>query len=223
MIKSDLVQLASKYNKLFAEYPKTKNILNDARKDLLSNKNTTESTVKCIKCIVCDLTLKTDSGLKVHTDLTHRNVSGNQGNVEYSHFPEKFSDLTLMKKHNKRKHRVPCKQFPKTLKEKLPLSRRVAGRPRPLVPTRPHMAREYREELRRKRRRPATGHDHGHLPAAAKEHPAAIRVRGKSHDFEEVEGLPRRGPKEDDGKERLRAHLLTRARAQPGRIARGNP
>ena len=51
MIKSDLVQLASKYNKLFAEYPKTKNILNDARKDLLSNKNTTESTVKCINAL----------------------------------------------------------------------------------------------------------------------------------------------------------------------------
>ena len=70
----------------------------------MSNKNTTESIVKCIKCIVCDLTLKTDSGLKVHTDLMHRNVSGNQGKVECSHCLEKFSDLTLMKKHNKREH-----------------------------------------------------------------------------------------------------------------------
>ena len=112
LIKSDLVQLASKYNKLLAEYTKTKNLLNVARKDLLSNKNTTESTVKSLKCIVCDLTLKTDSGLKVHTDLTHRNVSGSQGKVECSHCLEKFSDLTLMKKHNKREHRFPCKQCP---------------------------------------------------------------------------------------------------------------
>ena len=122
LIKSDLVQLASKYNKLLAEYLKTKIILNVARKDFLSNKNTTESTVKCIKCNVCDLTLKTDSGLKVHTDLTHRNVSGSQGKVECSHCHEKFSDLTLMKKHNKREHRFPCKQCPKTFKEKLTLN-----------------------------------------------------------------------------------------------------
>ena len=122
MIKSNLVHLASKYNKLLAEYLKTKNLLNVARKDLLSNKNTTESTVKCIKCIVCDLTLKTDSGLKVHTDIKHRDVSGNQGKVECSHCPEKFSDKTLMNKHNKREHRFPCKQCPKTFKEKLTLN-----------------------------------------------------------------------------------------------------
>ena len=122
LIKSDLVQLASKYHKLLAEYTKTKNLLNVARKELLSNKNTKESTVKCIKGNVCDLTLKTDSGLKVHTDPTHRNVSGSQGKVECSHCLEKFSDLTLMKKHNKREHRFPCKQCPKTFKEKLTLN-----------------------------------------------------------------------------------------------------
>ena len=66
--------------------------------------------------------IQTDSGLKVHTDLTHRNMSGNQGKVECSHCPETFSDLTLMKKHNKREHRFPCKRCPKTFKEKLTLN-----------------------------------------------------------------------------------------------------
>ena len=89
---------------------------------MLSNKNTTKSTVKCIKCIVCDLTLKTHSGLKVHTNLTHINVPGNQCIVECSHCPEKFSGLTLMKKHNKREIRFPSKRCPKTFKEKLSLN-----------------------------------------------------------------------------------------------------
>ena len=67
------------------------------------------------------LSIQKDSGLKVHTDLTHRYVSGNQGKVECSHCPEKFSDISQMKKHNKKEHRFPCKQCPKTFKEKLTL------------------------------------------------------------------------------------------------------
>ena len=68
------------------------------------------------------LSIQTDSGLKVNSDLTHRYVSGNQGKVECSHCPENSSDLTQMKKHNKKEHRFPCKQCPKTFKEKLSLN-----------------------------------------------------------------------------------------------------
>ena len=77
LIKSDLVHLASKYTKLLTEYTKTKNMLYETRKKLL-NLNTTESNVKFIKCNECDLFFKTDSGLKVHTDLLHMNVPLNQ-------------------------------------------------------------------------------------------------------------------------------------------------
>ena len=121
LIKSDLVHLASKYNKLLTEYTKTKNMLYETRTDLL-NEKTTESNVKFIKCNECDLFCKTDSGLKVHTDLMHMNVPFNQDELECSHCPKTFSDLRVKKKHNKMEHRFKCKQCPKTFKEKLTLN-----------------------------------------------------------------------------------------------------
>ena len=115
LIKSDLVNLDSKYNMLLAEYTKTKNILCETRKDLF-NKKTKESNVKFIKCNECDLSFKTDSGLMVHTDLMHMNVPVNQDKLECSHCPKAFSDLRVMKKHNKIEHKFKCKLCPKTFK-----------------------------------------------------------------------------------------------------------
>ena len=88
----------------------------------MTNKGTTESTVKYIICNVCDLTFKTDSGLKVHTDLLHRSVPCNQGKVECCHCLKKFSDLIVLKKHNRSKHKLVCKQCPKTFNKKLALN-----------------------------------------------------------------------------------------------------
>ena len=45
-----------------------------------------------------------------------------QDKVECSHCLEKFSYLTVLKKHDRSKYEVTCKQCPKTLKEKLALN-----------------------------------------------------------------------------------------------------
>ena len=56
------------------------------------NKKSTESNINFIKCNKCDLFRKTDSGLKVHRDLMHMNVSDNQDELECSHCPKTSSD-----------------------------------------------------------------------------------------------------------------------------------
>ena len=73
-----------------------------------------------LKCNICNLTFKTGTGLKVHTDLEHP-TQVNEAELKCKHCVITCSDLNVMKKHILREHKFKCTQCAEAFKEECKL------------------------------------------------------------------------------------------------------
>ena len=69
-----------------------------------------------LKCNIYNLTLKTGTGLKVHTYLEHP-TQVNEAELKRKHCVITCSDLNVMKKHILREHMFRCTQCTEAFKE----------------------------------------------------------------------------------------------------------
>ena len=83
-------------------------------------KDNQDTSLNDLKCNICNLTFKTGTGLKVHTDLEHP-TQVSEAELKCKHCVITCSDLNVMKKHILREHKFKCTQCTEAFKEECKL------------------------------------------------------------------------------------------------------
>lgn len=76
-----------------------------------------DTSLKDIKCSICNKPFQTRSGLKVHTDIEHPPLQNNEAEIKCNQCGISCSDLVVLNKHNLREHKFKCEQCHETFKE----------------------------------------------------------------------------------------------------------